>query len=80
MRGCSCCGSQASRTYRVAEQAKILVAEAVENNLDLQPSWNRWHVRPVRATIPRRRAVRTRLGVLEDDVGRPEMDVLGNVR
>ena len=27
----------------LAEQAKILVAEAVENNLDDKPSWSRWH-------------------------------------
>ena len=27
----------------LAEQAKILVAEAEENNLERQPRWNRWH-------------------------------------
>ena len=71
VRGCSCRGTAGfAHVSCLAEQAKILVAEAEENNLDnkvLNERWNRWsHVQPVRATVPRRRVLRARVGVLED--------------
>ena len=71
MRGCSCRGTAGfAHVSCLAEQAKILVAEAEENNLDDKVLGERWesvgHVQPVRARVPRRRAVRARVGVLED--------------
>ena len=44
MRGCACRGRRLCA--RLAEQAKILVAEAEENNLGdevLQERWKRWY-------------------------------------
>ena len=47
VRGCSCRGTAGfAHVSCLAEQAKILVAEAEENNLDwkvLGERWNRWH-------------------------------------
>jgi len=60
----------------LAEQAKILVAEAVENNLDLQPSWNRWHTCG-QCEQQYHGVVKCALGwaCWKTYVGRPEMDV-----
>ena len=70
MRGCSCRGTAGfAHVSCLAEQAKILVAEAEENNLDDKVKCEVEavaHVQPVRATVPRRRGVRARVGVLED--------------
>ena len=70
MRGCSCRGTAGfAHVSCLAEQAKILVAEAEENNLDSQDvgeDFCAWvSCGPVRAT-PRRRILRAWLGVLED--------------
>ena len=47
MRGCACRGTAGfAHVSCLAEQAKILVAEAEENNLDndrFMPRWNRWY-------------------------------------
>ena len=47
MRGCSCRGTaDFAHVSCLAEQAKLLFAEAEENNLDWEvknPRWNRWH-------------------------------------
>ena len=44
VRGCSCRGTAGfAHVSCLAEQAKILVAEAEENNLDRMPRWNRWY-------------------------------------
>ena len=44
MRGCACRGTAGfAHVSCLAEQAKILVAEALENNLDEEPHWIRWH-------------------------------------
>ena len=44
VRGCSCRGTAGfAHVSCLAEQAKILVAEAEENNLERQPRRNRWH-------------------------------------
>ena len=47
VRGCACRGTAGvAHVSCLAEQAKILVAEALENNLDLKVKnerWNRWH-------------------------------------
>ena len=44
VRGCACRGTAGfAHVSCLAEQAKIWVAEAEENNLDLQPRWPRWH-------------------------------------
>ncbi|CAH0365360.1 unnamed protein product [Pelagomonas calceolata] len=47
VRGCSCRGTAGfAHVSCLAEQAKILVAEAEENNWDndrFMPRWNRWH-------------------------------------
>ena len=44
VRGCSCRGTAGFvHVSCLAEQAKILVAEAEENNLEIQPKWERWH-------------------------------------
>ena len=63
-------GRRGAHVSCLAEQAKILVAEADENNLDLKVQnerWDRWNtVLSVRARLPRRRVVRSRVGVLED--------------
>ena len=43
VRGCACRGTAGfAHVSCLAEQAKILVAEGMENNLVLQPRWNRW--------------------------------------
>ena len=74
VRGCSCRGTAGfAHVSCLAEQAKILFAEAEENNLDLKVKnarWRRWtHMQLVRATVPRGRGVRAHLGVLEDVLG-----------
>ena len=74
VRGCACRGTAGfAHVSCLAEQAKILFAEAEENNLGIKVLNERWyavaHVQPVRATVPRRRAVRARVGVLEDVLG-----------
>ena len=70
MRGCSCRGTAGfAHVSCLAEQAKILVAEAEENNLATRCSerWNRWATcSSLRAKLPRRRGVRARMGVLEN--------------
>ena len=44
MRGCSCRGTAGfAHVSCLAEQAKILYAEAEENNKPLDPAWVRWH-------------------------------------
>ena len=44
MRGCSCRGASGFvHVSCLVRQAKILVAEAEENNLEIQPRWDRWH-------------------------------------
>ena len=44
VRGCSCRGTAGfAHVSCLAEQAKILIAEAEENNLDTEPRWKRWH-------------------------------------
>jgi len=44
VRGCSCRGTAGfAHVSCLAEQAKILVAEALENNLSLNERWARWH-------------------------------------
>ena len=44
VRMCACSGTSGSAHVScLAEQAKILVAEAEENNLEQQPRWERWH-------------------------------------
>ena len=74
VRGCACRGTAGfAHVSCLAEQAKILVAEAEENNLGWKVKNERWgavaHVQPVRARVPRRRAVCARVGVLEDVLG-----------
>jgi hypothetical protein len=45
VRMCACRGTAGfAHVSCLAEQAKILVAEAEENNLDVQPRWKRWHM------------------------------------
>ena len=45
VRGCSCRGTAGfAHVSCLAEQAKILVAEAKENNLDVGPRWARWNI------------------------------------
>ena len=45
VRGCACRGTAGyAHVSCLAEQAKILVAEALENNLALLERFNRWHV------------------------------------
>ena len=42
---CACRGgSSYAHVSCLAEQAKILIAEAEENNLNVQPHWKRWHM------------------------------------
>ena len=44
VRMCACSGTSGfAHVSCLAEQAKILVAEAEENNLEQQPRWERWH-------------------------------------
>ena len=44
VRGCACRGTAGfAHVSCLAEQAKILVAEAEENNLDVESRWNRWY-------------------------------------
>ncbi|CAH0373505.1 unnamed protein product [Pelagomonas calceolata] len=44
VRGCSCRGTAGlAHVSCLAEQAKILFAEAEENNKPLDPAWARWH-------------------------------------
>ena len=43
VRGCACRGTAGfAHVSCLAEQAKILVVEAEENNLDMEPRWDRW--------------------------------------
>ena len=43
VRGCSCRGTAGfAHVSCLAEQAKILLVEVEENNLEVQPHWNRW--------------------------------------
>ena len=64
VRGCACHTTEGFvHVSCLAKQAKSLVAEALENNLDIK-------VQLVRTGLPRCREVRARLGVLED-VRRP---------
>ena len=45
VRMCACRGTAGfAHVSCLAEQAKILIAEAEENNLDVQPHWKRWHM------------------------------------
>jgi hypothetical protein len=45
VRMCACRGTAGfAHVSCLAEQAKILVAEAEENNLDVQSRWKRWHM------------------------------------
>ena len=70
---CSCRGTAGfAHVSCLAEQAKILVAEAEENNLDNKARIEVEavaHVQPVRATVPWRRVLCARVGVLEDICG-----------
>ena len=71
VRGCSCRGTAGfAHVSCLAEQAKILVAEGEENNLDDKPfneRWARWHTCSLcEQRVPRRRELRARVGVLED--------------
>ena len=71
MRMCACRGTAGfAHVSCLAEQAKILVAEAEENNLDWKVQNAEVsavaHVRPLRTDVPRRRGVRALVGVLED--------------
>jgi len=44
VRGCACRGTSGfAHVSCLAEQAKILCAEAKDNNLDMGPRWERWH-------------------------------------
>ena len=67
MRGCACRGTAGFvHVSCLVEQAKILVAEAEENNLGNE-EWRRWHTCSL--CSKRRRAGRARVGVLEDVPG-----------
>ena len=72
VRMCACRGTAGfAHVSCLAEQAKILCAEAEENNLIGTDRFDAEvgrvaHVQPVRAKVPRRRVVRARVGVLED--------------
>ena len=74
-RRASCVGARAAgqsgfaHVSCLARQAKILVEEAEERDLlgdAFDARWARWHMWSVRATVPRRREMRARVGVLED--------------
>ena len=81
MRGCSCRGTAGfAHVSCLAEQAKILLAEAEENNLfdKAKNEWMRWH----RCSLCKQRyhgVVRCALGwaCWKTYVGRPETDPLG---
>ena len=72
MRGCACRGTAGfAHVSCLAEQAKILVAEALENNLDTKVKnqrFKRWHMCSLcEQGVPRYRAsMRARVGMLED--------------
>ena len=71
VRMCACRGTAGfAHVSCLAEEAKILFAEAEENNLDWEvknPRFERWDkCRPVRAKVPWRRLLCPRVGVLED--------------
>ena len=79
MRGCSCHTTEGFARLALlvsGEQAKILFAEAGGEHPP-PPRTTKWaerwsaveHVQPVRAKLPRRRARRARVGVLEDVPG-----------
>ena len=79
VRGCACRGTAGfAHVSCLAEQAKILFAEAEENNLDgdvKNPRFARWYTCSL-CEQKYHGVVRCALGmgVLEDDVGRPETD------
>ena len=71
VRGCACRGTAGfAHVSCLAEQAKILCDGGRGEQFGAPNVEKRGgavvHVRPVRATVPRRRAVRARMGVLED--------------
>ena len=70
MRGCACRGTAGfAHVSCLAEQAKILVAEAMENNLGVKAFRQVAavvHVQSLRARLSRRRGVCARVGKLED--------------
>ena len=80
MRMCACRGTAGvAHMSCLAEQAKILVAEAEENNFDddrFMPRWNRWHTCSL-CEQQYHGVVRSALGwaCWKTYVGRPEMDV-----
>ena len=73
MRGCSCRGTAGfAHVSCLAEQAKILIAEAEENKLGddaLSEVGAVAHVQSVRTRLPRRRGARARVVLLEDLLG-----------
>ena len=70
MRGCACRGTAGfAHVSCLAEQAKILVAEAEENNLGqkaTQARWDRWGCAACASKNTTASWVRARVGVLED--------------
>ena len=88
VRMCACRGTAGfAHVSCLAEQAKILVAEAEENNLDVQSKWKRWHM----CSLCEQDTTASSYGALgwacwKTYVGRPEADwarmgamtVLGN--
>ena len=81
MRGCSCRGTAGfAHVSCLAEQAKLLYAEAEENNLAVKVKnqrFQRWHTCSLCEQMYHGRGGRARVGVLEDAVNRPEADELG---
>ena len=85
MRGCACRGTAGfAHVSCLAEQAKILVAEAEENNLGdkaFDERWLRWHTCSLcEQQLPRRRACALGWACWKTYVGRPETDWLGGWR
>ena len=77
VRGCSCRGTAGfAHVSCLAEQAKILLEEAEENNLDLVPRWARWHKCSLCEQLYHG-VVRCALGwaCWKTYVGRPEVDL-----
>ena len=68
VRGCACRGTAGfAHVSCLAEQAKILRRGGGGEQFEHQDAMDAvGHVQPVRARVPRRRAVRARVGVLED--------------
>ncbi|CAH0375661.1 unnamed protein product, partial [Pelagomonas calceolata] len=70
VRMCACRGTAGfAHVSCLAEQAKILVAEVEESNLDHEAKTERWTRWYTCTRLPRRRGVRARVGVLEDILG-----------